>query len=216
MFTCLIRNLEVKASTAIIPKQKATEKIRVSLGAPCMHAFQCHNGLHSRTPNCDGEEYRSHLCPPWWVVLTVNLTEYRVIWKTGLWACLQGLSWIDSLRWEDLLTVGGTIPYLGFWTVYREKESKQQAIIALCPLLVDAMWAAASLSCWISFWLPWSTSLTWESEQTLPSLSSYSLRILWQQQKNKMCLSLKAFRKWSHVTQADLVPRWSWFGRDNG
>lgn len=61
MFTCLIRNLEVKASTAIIPKQKATEKIRASSGAPRTRAFLCHNGLHSRTPNCVGEEYGLHV-----------------------------------------------------------------------------------------------------------------------------------------------------------
>lgn len=44
----------------------------------------------------------------------------------------------DKLRWEEAFTVGGTIPWMGSWTVLRRTVlSKELSIIFHYPLCLD-------------------------------------------------------------------------------
>lgn len=49
------------------------------------------------------------------------------------------LYWLHLLSWEDLPTVGSTIPWLGFWTAWWRKRAEQQrgAHSTLCFLSVS-------------------------------------------------------------------------------
>lgn len=54
------------------------------------------------------------------MVSVVNLTESKIIWEMGLWLYPKKIIFI-ILRWVELPTVGGTIPWSGSCTVQMEK-----------------------------------------------------------------------------------------------
>lgn len=61
-------------------------------------------------------------------MVSVNYQADRIWTLLVSWHTCGWLSWFHSLRWEDSPAVGGTIPWLGFWTMpMKERALKQQA-----------------------------------------------------------------------------------------
>lgn len=46
-------------------------------------------------------------------MLVVNLTEPRITWVTGIWACLEGIILVRLTEVRRVAHVGGFIPWVG-------------------------------------------------------------------------------------------------------
>lgn len=71
------------------------------------------------------------------IVSAVKSTESRITWEMGLWTYLGELSCFHYLRWEELPTLGDTIPYLDPAPYKRRREAEQpeEAFVVVCFLL---------------------------------------------------------------------------------
>lgn len=93
-----------------------------------------------------------------WLELSINLPKYTVTPETGLWACILGSILIMLIMWKDLPTLGDTIPWLGFWTVYVEEKGAVPLSLStfwlwvLCDQGTPAPWLLDTMDCVLELW----------------------------------------------------------------
>lgn len=77
----------------------------------------------------------------------LSLMESGLIWKMCLQTCLQ-MDYISHMHWPGRPAREGTITWRESYTLkWRKGAESQHAFIALCFLILDAIWLANSNSC---------------------------------------------------------------------
>lgn len=133
----------------------------------------------------------------WLLVLTVNSMRSR-LWAFE--ACLEGVILVAQLEWADPATVGGVIPWLGFWTVLLETRVMQ--FMCIHPFLL----AHGSTMCPapLSSHRPYFSIMIYFILDLGAKLSPFSFKLL-----------IRTFGLFNHIniktTKVSILASWIWF-----